>query len=99
MNQVIEIYADTQRPSKTQAGAETLELFRQENRRRVDAGLPALVVPSRQSVGRRLALADPYYVHAKRYGTAAANARFTFYENGPDVQQPLERVEMDAQVI
>lgn len=95
MNQVIQLYADTQRPSKSQAVADTLELFHQENRRRVDAGLPELVVPSRQSVRRRLALADPYYVHAKRYGTAAANTKFTLYENGPDVQQPLERVEMD----
>lgn len=95
MNQVIETYADTQRPSRTQAVADTLELFVQENRRRFDAGLPELLVPSRQTVRRRLALADPYYVHAKRYGTAAANARFTLCENGPDVQQPLERVEMD----
>lgn len=95
MNQVIELYADTQRPSKTKATADTLQLFRDENRRRSDAGAAELIVPSRESILRRLALADPYYVHAKRYGVAAANARFTLYETGPDVQQPLERVEMD----
>ncbi len=95
MNQVIEIYADTQRPSRAQAAADTLELFRQENRRRAEAGLSELVVPSRQTINRRLAQADPYYVHAKRFGTAAANAHFTLYENGPDIWQPLERVEMD----
>ena len=95
MNQVIEIYADTQRPSRTQAVADTLELFRRENRRRAEAGMAALVVPSRQTFKRRLAQADPYYVHAKRFGTAAANAKFTLYETGPDVQHPLERVEMD----
>lgn len=38
MNQVIEIYADTQRPGRTQAVADTLELFRRENRRRVSIG-------------------------------------------------------------
>lgn len=95
MTQVIEIYADTQRPSKTAAVAEVQKLFACENQRRAGAGASALIVPSATSIRRRLNLADPYYIHAKRYGTAAANAKFTLYENGGDVQQPLERVEMD----
>lgn len=95
MTQVIEFYASTQRPSKTQAIADTLRLFDIENERRSDAGQPPLVVPSAVSIGRRLKMADPYYVHAKRYGTAAANSKFTLFETGPDVERPLERVEMD----
>ncbi|MGZ3215100.1 Mu transposase C-terminal domain-containing protein [Paracoccus sp. T5] len=95
MNQVIEIYADTQRPSKAMAVAETLQLFVRENHRRAAAGASTVIVPSAASIGRRLSLADPYYVHAKRYGTAAANAKFTLFETGVDVTQPLERVEMD----
>lgn len=95
MNQVIEIYADTQRPSKLSAVADTRQLFVRENERRLAAGAPSLIVPSAASINRRLNLADPYFVHAKRYGTAAANAKFTLYEQGVDVEQPLERVEMD----
>lgn len=99
MMQVIEFYADTQRPSKTQAVTETLHLFSQENERRLDASAPTLVVPSRESILRRLALADPYYIHAKRYGVAAANSRFTLFDKGVDVQHPLERVEMDENLL
>lgn len=95
MNQVIEIYADTQRPTKVAAVADTQQLFALENERRTAAGARTLIAPSAVSIRRRLSLADPYYVHAKRYGTAAANAKFTLFETGVDVQQPLERVEMD----
>ena len=95
MTRVIELYASTQRPSKTQVIADTLRLFELENERRVDAGQPPLALPSAASIGRRLKMADPYYVHAKRYGTAAANNKFTLFETGPDVERPLERVEMD----
>ncbi|MFS4581102.1 hypothetical protein [Phaeobacter sp. C3_T13_0] len=95
MNQVIEFYANTQRPTKVQAVAETKTLFESENWRRGDAGLAPLLIPSAVTIRRRLDLADPYYVYAKRHGTAAANARFTLFENGPDVILPLERVEMD----
>lgn len=65
--------------------AETKALFESVNRRRGDAGLAPLVIPSAVKIRRRLDLADPYYVYAKRHGTAAANARFTLFENGPDV--------------
>ncbi|RMC37439.1 Mu transposase C-terminal domain-containing protein [Paracoccus alkanivorans] len=95
MTRVIEFYASTQRPSKAQAIADTLRLFDIENERRSDAGQPPLVVPSAVSIDRRLKMADPYYVHAKRYGIAAANSKFTLFETGPDVERPLERVEMD----
>lgn len=91
MMQVIEFYADTQRPSKTQTVAETLHLFSQENRRRLDASAPTLIVPSLESILRRLTLADPYYIHAKRYGVNAANSKFTLFEKEVDVQHPLER--------
>lgn len=95
MNQVIEIYANTQRPTKVQAVANTRALFESENQRREKAGLEPLVIPSAVTIRRRLNLADPYYVHAKRFGTAAANKHFTLFQNGPDVVMPLERVEMD----
>lgn len=95
MTRVIEFYASTQRPSKTRAIADTLRLFKFENERRSGAGQSPLFVPAAVSIGRRLAMADPYYVHAKRYGIAAANAKFTLFETGPDVERPLERVEMD----
>lgn len=95
MNRVIDFYADTQRPTKTQAVAATVALFVAENRRRTEAHCPELVIPSNESILRRLALGDPYYIHAKRYGTAAANAKFTLHENGPEAKLPLERVEMD----
>ncbi|WP_374801725.1 hypothetical protein [Paracoccus zhouxuedongae] len=95
MTKVIEIYADTQRPTKMKAVDATQALFAAENMRRAEAGSPLLIVPSRSSIQRRLAMADPYYIHAKRYGVAAANAKFTLYEKGLDIQRPLERVEMD----
>lgn len=99
MNQVIEIYADTQRPSKAAAVADTRQLFVRENERRAEAGASTLIVPSDASINRRLNLADPYYVHAKRYGTAAANSKFTLFEKGVDVEHPLERVEMDENLL
>lgn len=95
MSQVIDLYARTQRPSKRQAIEGTIELFKLENDRRSAAKQQLLIIPSSVSIGRRLALAAPYYVHAKRYGTAAANAKFTLFETGPDVERPMERVEMD----
>ncbi|MEK0164623.1 Mu transposase C-terminal domain-containing protein [Phaeobacter sp. A36a-5a] len=95
MNQVVEIYADTQRPTRVQAIKETQALFKEENRRRADAGAAPLVIPSASSIQRRLDMADPFYLYAKRHGAAAAAAHFTLFSIGPDVVRPIERVEMD----
>ncbi|RVV97177.1 hypothetical protein EKE94_14210 [Mesobaculum littorinae] len=95
MNQVIEIYADTQRPTKVQAIKQTQALFDEENRKRADAGVPLMVVPSAASIRRRLGMADPFYLYAKRNGAAAAARHFAMSSNGPDVLRPMERVEMD----
>ncbi|PTW47818.1 Mu transposase C-terminal domain-containing protein [Rhodovulum kholense] len=95
MNQVIEIYADTQRPSKVQSIQETRALFAEENARRTSTGATLLMVPSASSVKRRLDSADPFYVYAKRHGTSAAARKFAMSSNGPDVVRPMERVEMD----
>ncbi|MCE8420806.1 DDE-type integrase/transposase/recombinase [Rhodovulum sulfidophilum] len=95
MNQVIEIYADTQRPTKVQAIKQTQALFEEENRKRAKAGAPAMVVPSAASIRRRLGMADPFYLYAKRNGAAAAARHFAMSSNGPDVARPMERVEMD----
>ncbi|SDG43114.1 Integrase core domain-containing protein [Celeribacter baekdonensis] len=99
MNQVVEIYADTQRPTKVQAIKETQARFDEENRRRAERGAPPLVVPSAASIRRRLSMADPFYLYAKRYGAAAAAKHFTLFSNGPDVVRPMERVEMDENLL
>lgn len=95
VSQVIEVYATTQRPTKTKAISETLRRIKAENQRRRNDGQDELVVPSTRSIMRRLQGADPYYIHAKRYGVDAANRKFNLFETGVDVVAPLERVEMD----
>lgn len=95
MNQVVEVYADTQRPTREPTIKEAQALFKEKNRRRADAGAAPLAIPSASSIQRRLDLADPFYLYAKRHGTAAAAAHFTLFSKGPDVVRPMERVEMD----
>lgn len=99
MTQVIEIYADTQRPTRVQAIKETQALFKEENLKRAEAGAALLAIPSASSIQRRLDMADPFYVYAKRHGTAAAASHFTLFSNGPDVVRPMERVEMDENLL
>lgn len=93
--QVIDIYASSQRPTKDQAIAETLNRFKAENLRRLDEELPPLTVPSSRSLHRRLDGVDRYYLCAKRYGVDAANRKYRLIETGVEVLAPGERVEMD----
>ncbi|PRY74511.1 putative transposase [Yoonia maritima] len=95
ISRVIETYADTQRPTKIAAIDATIAAIKKENERRRKTDEHPLHVPSVRAVRARLAQADPYYIHAKRYGIAAANKKFTLFETGVDVIAPMERVEMD----
>lgn len=95
VSRVIETYADTQRPTKIAAIEATIASIKVENERRRGTGEHLLHVPSVRAVRKRLAQADPYYIHAKRNGIGAANKKFTLFETGVDVIAPMERVEMD----
>lgn len=82
--------------SKPEAVSRTLCDIKAENERREQNGEPLLVVPSRRAISNRLALASPFHVCARREGIEAAKKQFNLYETGVDVEEPLERVEMDG---
>ncbi|MDN3711753.1 hypothetical protein QWZ10_07745 [Paracoccus cavernae] len=92
---VIEVFANTQRPSKKQAVTQVQRRIKTENGRRLGDGLPLLTIPSSRTLHRRLKEADPYYIHARRWGIDAANRRFNLSEIGVETLFPGERVEMD----
>lgn len=94
-SEVIELYASTQRPTKRQAALEVRNLIKAENQRRRSEGMTELAVPSERSLLRRLSLADPYYIYARRWGIDAANRKFNLFETGVEALFPGERVEMD----
>lgn len=94
-SEVIELYASTQRPTKRQAAVEVRNLIKAENQRRRSEGMTELAVPSERSLLRRLSLADPYYIYARRWGIDAANRKFNLFETGVEALFPGERIEMD----
>lgn len=91
----IDDYADYQRPSKNTIVDATLRVFRQENREHQKSGKSLLHIPSQRTILRRIARLDPYYLHSKRFGIAAANRKFNIFELGLKSMRPMERVEMD----
>lgn len=95
MSEVIDVFATTQRPTRRQSVAEVQTRIKLENARRKSDGREPLKVPSSRSLLRRLKQADPYYVHARRWGIEAANRKFNLFETGVETQFPGERVEMD----
>lgn len=94
-SEVIEIFSTTQRPTRRQSVAEIQNRIRAENGRRKAEGQEPLTVPSSRSLLRRLKQADPYYLHARRWGVDAANRKFNLFETGTETMFPGERVEMD----
>lgn len=96
---VIDEYCTLQRPSKVSCAKAVRAKFETENEARIRDGLAPLRVPSISTLCRRLSMADPYSVHARRYGVEAANRKFCLFEAGVGATFPLERVEMDGYLL
>ncbi len=91
----VDKYADYQRPSKRSIVAATLDAFGAKNIERMKSGEEPLLVPLKRTINRRISALDPYYIHCKRFGIAAASRKFNVFELGVATTRPMERVEMD----
>lgn len=70
-------------------------VFSDRNDEREAQGLPAISVPSRETVRRAVRSLDPFQVELRRNGSAAARKKFAPVGKGMTLTRPLERVEID----
>ena len=88
-------YASENRPTIRAVHRRLLAALDAINRERVAHGLPALKAPSYERLGIEIRALPAFDVYAGRYGLPAAMKRFQMVANGPDIERPLQRVEMD----
>jgi len=69
--------------------------FETRNAGREAEGLPAVTVPSRETVRRAINNLDPFQVELHRKGIEAARKKFAPVGKGLSLTRPLERVEID----
>jgi putative transposase len=89
------LYASENRPTIRAVHGKLLAALDGINRDRVEQGMPALDAPSYKRLGAEIKAMPEFDVYAGRYGLPAAMKRFLMVANGPDVERPLQRVEMD----
>ncbi|MEP3342953.1 MAG: Mu transposase C-terminal domain-containing protein [Hyphomicrobiales bacterium] len=95
LQECVQKYLDLKRPSKMQIVRQSQETFRLHNLVLERKGEPQLSVPSRAEIYREINRLRPFDVCAARHGVDHARRRYALFENGNDVQYPLERVEID----
>lgn len=88
-------YASENRPTIRAVYLRLLATLDAINHERVAQGLPALKAPSYERLGAEIRTLPAFDVYAGRFGLPAAMKRFLIVANGPDVERPLQRVEMD----
>ncbi|CAA2137605.1 Mu transposase C-terminal domain-containing protein [Methylobacterium bullatum] len=88
-------FASRDRPSRTELYEDMERDLADLNANRAQAGLEPLPMPSTRWFNKRIRDLDAYEVVAKRFGEAAAKAKFRIVSSGPDVTRPYERLEMD----
>lgn len=95
MMSVVRGYCSPQKPTKQTIYVDTQIAFRDENKRRSEAGLVEFRCPSRETVRRAILKLDPFQADIARLGLEAARARHTPVGRGLDLIRPLQRVEID----
>lgn len=89
------LYASENRPTIREVYRRLLADLDAINRERVANGMLALPAPSYERLSAQIKAMPEFDVYAGRYGLPAAMKRFLMVANGPDVERPLQRVEMD----
>jgi putative transposase len=79
--------------------ADVQAAFTAENERRVAEGLPELSCPSRITIRAAIYSLDPFRVKMSREGKDAARRAYSPVGLGIDVERPMQRVELDEQMI
>jgi putative transposase len=92
-------YMGLERPTKRVIFDNVAIAFGKANVERVEAGLPPLNAPSRETVRRAVNSLDPFTVMVAREGLEAARKKYMPVGNGLQLTRPGERVEMDEHTI
>lgn len=88
-------YASETKPSATDLHKLLVGEIEEINRKRGAASMPAWSVPSYDRLLRQIRSLPEFEIYAGRNGLPAAMKKFVMVGNGPDVERPLQRVEID----
>lgn len=89
------LYASENRPTIRAVYSRLLAALDAINKERAEIGMPLLQAPSYDRLRAEIRSMPEFDVYAGRRGLPAAMKRFLMVANGPDVERPLQRVEMD----
>jgi len=95
MSEFAVLYAAENRPSIRDVHRSLKAEIVVRNKVRANTGLAPMRVPSYARFTKEVRSLPEFDVYAGRYGLPAAMKRFAMVANGPDVERPLQRVEID----
>lgn len=88
-------YASEERPTIKSVYDDVVAAFDERNEDRRERGLAPLMMPSKETIRRRVRALSEFYVAVRREGLSAARKQFAPVGQGLELHRPLERVEMD----
>jgi len=89
------LYASETRPTIRDVHKALKAEIEARNRDRTEKGLPPMRTPSYERFVQEIRSLPEFDVYAGRFGLLAAMKRFAIVANGPDIERPLQRVEID----